>query len=220
MNCYILKLILTQNKLPKLSIHLGNYEKAKEHYQYFMKRHPKYIIIRNKQIGVAVIETNKTYGQYLTSLRKYKIKYLINRANKIYRFDKIAINDFIDDVHEINSSCTTRQGKSLPELYLKKHEYNTDDYIDYGIFKDDALVAYLRMKMLGECAIIDTLLGHWDHLKNGIMYLLVMNAMCDVWQRVKYITYDTFFNLEGLRHFKKQFGFTPYYVNWTIDEQY
>ena len=85
-------------------------------------------------------------------------------------------------------------------------------------FKDNLLVSYLWVVKSGELAVLNRLLGHADHLNDGIMYFMVTSYVeNELTQngRTRFVMYDTFFGAgDGLKMFKTRCGFNPYRVKW------
>jgi hypothetical protein len=80
------------------------------------------------------------------------------------------------------------------------------------------MVAYLWVVKSGELAVLSRLLGHADHLSNGVMYLLITSYIEQELFKlhdVRFVMYDTFFGAgDGLKLFKTRCGFRPYKVKW------
>jgi hypothetical protein len=211
--------------LPKVRISMKcDSDACQQHYGNFVKRHPRYLIIPNKAIGVALVDLNEfpNSAAYLGSFSgKNSAAYRSRRClRQGYRFEEIDRNCFIEDIHEINTSLKERQGREMDKAYREKKEhYPVQENCRYfGVLKCDKLVAYAWVVVCGEIATIGHLLGHGDHLKDGVMYLLVtriISLFLDEAKEVKYVMYDTVFGAsKGLKIFKKQLGFRPYHVQW------
>ena len=86
---------------------------------------------------------------------------------------------------------------------------------------DGRVRAYVDLVIVGEVAIVSRILGHAQHLSNGIMYLLI-DGIVDYLIGHKqetglplWLMYDTFFGApEGLWYFKERLGFRPHRVKW------
>lgn len=218
--------------LPKVRINLKcDSDTCRELYGVFTKRHSRYLVIPNKAIGVALVDLNKfpnstTYLDSLSEKNTAQSRYDSAAGEsrrclrKGYRFEEIDRNRFIEDIHEINTSLEERQGREMGEAYREKKEHYPvqENQRYFGVLKGDKLVAYVWVTVCGECATTHRVLGHGDHLKAGVMYLLitrVISLLLDECKEVKYFMYDTFFGAsEGLRFFKKRLGFRPYRVQW------
>jgi hypothetical protein len=85
---------------------------------------------------------------------------------------------------------------------------------------DGRLVAYAQLIQCGEVARFNTILGHWDHLQDQVVWLLVMEAI--KWHidesRAAFALYYTHHSGHGpgLRYFKERFRFAPARVEWSL----
>lgn len=224
--------VLKQLKdLPKREIHFSNFTDEnittyKRVYELFNKRH-RTIIFKNKTQGVALIDLQKheDFDAFVSSINgKNSAAYYRRKAIKNgYTFKEINKNDYLDEIFEINTSAKERQGQEMSEKYrIKQEEYLIEPAFKYfGIFdKDNKLVAYSDIGFFGEFSLIAVLLGHKQHLNNGVMYFMLIEIaqlMYTNYQQegYNYIMYDTFFGAsEGLKKFKTKLGFEPYKVKW------
>lgn len=65
----------------------------------------------------------------------------------------------------------------------------------YGVFKDNVLVSYLWVVKSGELALLNRLLGHAEHLNDGIMYFMVTSYVENEIKQngsTRFVMYDTF----------------------------
>jgi len=221
-------------KLPAKEISFKNCcNECKENYlktyRYFTKPH-RFKLFKNKSIGVALINLTEydTFEQYYKSINgKNSAAYYARKAiRRGYKFIEIDRNDYINDIYEINTSSEIRQGRKMPESYLKKVEkyQNEKNYRYFGVVnKDGVLVAYCNIGFYGEFALISSLLGHKEYLNDGIMYLMMVEVNKIVLENYKkngckYIMYDTFFGASnGLKKFKQKLGYKPYRVKWKLE---
>ncbi len=92
------------------------------------------------------------------------------------------------------------------------------------MFEDGSgtLVAYALLEDLGSVISVSRILGHADHLRAGVMYLL-MHDVLGRFQRTEppflpdheWLMYDTWFGARsGIQAFKANIGFVPYWVTW------
>lgn len=224
--------VLKQLKdLPKRIIHFSNFSASdivtyKRVYKLFNKRH-RTLIFKNKTQGVALIDLNEhdNFESYVGSINgKNSAAYYRRKAIKNgYTFREIDKNDFIESIHEINNSVKIRQGQEMSEKYkLKQNEYPIEPAFKYfGVFDGEGkLVAYSDIGFFGEFSLIAVLLGHKDHLNNGVMYFMLIELSQLMYlehlsKGYKYIMYDTFLGAsDGLKKFKTKLGFKPYKVKW------
>ncbi|MBL7923715.1 MAG: hypothetical protein JNL88_05915 [Bacteroidia bacterium] len=221
----LLKIIQTVRALPRVDIRIDTHsEEGRRMFSYYTKRHPRFFLIRNKTLGVALLSLQAfpTYAEYLQSVSgKNSAAYYSRKAEKAnYIFREIDPDTLADAIHAIHHSAETRQGKVLSSAYLeplKMYPKNQHNFY-YGLFKEDELVAYLWLVKSGELITFNRLMGHAAHLKNGIMFLLVLKGIERIFQllpRPSYLMYDTLLGAsEGLSLFKKRIGFKPFHVNW------
>lgn len=211
-----------------LEIALDNSDFGKKLFQSFTSRHPKYLIIRKKTTGVAIVKLQDFDDQagYTKSVNgKNSAAYFSRKAVKSgYTFKGIDPNELGDEIFSINNSALSRQGKEMDDSYKNKFgRYPVNQHNSYfGIFSEKELVAYLWVINTGELAIVNRILGHAEHLEAGIMYLMVTSYISTLFTRggeTKYVMYDTFFGAtDGLKLFKKRCGFHPYKINWKISK--
>ena len=202
---------LAYSKLPKATIKVNE-----EFYYHFSRKHNKIPFIRNKEIA-ALIETYNILDYFASVRGKNSPQYYRKKALKSgYSFEKINRNSYLDDITEINNSKKFRQGQRMTKGYLGDavaYEQET-----YGILFNKKLVAYLEVSSNDEIMIVKKIMGHADHLKHGIMYLLLLDVIINYYSFVKYIMYDTYlFNSDGMRLFKKRFQFKSMRVKWLLD---
>lgn len=85
---------------------------------------------------------------------------------------------------------------------------------DFGVFAPDGhLVGYIGLVRVGETATYMQIMGHGDHLKNGVMFLLHFELMRWALSRpqelegVSHIWYTNFRGPSGLATWKRKAGF-------------
>ena len=57
-------------------------------------------------------------------------------------------------------------------MYLKKNGYQQGE-----IITNKKLIGYVSLERNGELLLYSRIIGHGDHLKNGIMYLILINLL-------------------------------------------
>lgn len=221
----ILNIVRTIRNLPHVEISINTHEEeGKRMFSYYTKRHPRLFIIRNKTLGVALLPLHSfvNYEGYLASVSgKNSAAYYARKAEKNgYHFKELDPDLYAEEIHKIHTSSETRQGKSLTGTYLKpllKYPKNANNRY-YGLFKDEKVVAYLWLVRSSELITFNRLMGHSDYLKDGIMFMLVLKGVEQIFklpERPAYVMYDTLIGAsEGLGLFKKRLGFKPYKVKW------
>jgi len=151
-----------------------------------------------------------------------KSRNIIRKAEKLgYEHHHADSRALLDDIFEIRTSSPCRQGKPIPD-YFKEYplipisteglcERHNEEF--FGVFLEKKLVAYCTLRCFGEIAQINHILGHKDHVQNGIMYLL-MNGIVrwlstnKPWLRAINYLYASDIHA-GLGQFKYNLGFRP-----------
>ena len=149
-------------------------------------------------------------------LRKAKKIYLASEAewslwNKIRPY-----------IHAINTSKDERQGRRMSDGYWRypdeKNIVNTCENHSYHLFVASDLGAVFAYSILHKCgnfANISTIIGHYDHLKAGVMLVLMESIQQFCRENgiiaMTYGDWDSGVNPEngnGLRYWKHSTGFT------------
>ena len=201
-----------------------NPELVRRTHRMFTMPHPRYRLVRNKSLGIALIDL-RAYDSgeaYLRALRRrdyagYHSRRARERGYTVVEIDR---NDYIDAIHDINTSADERQGRPMDPAYAARTaRYDPIDGLrHYGVLdKDGLLVAYGDVGVYGDFAATDRLLGYKNN--DGVMYLLLADIACRLIDdgRLNYLMYDTYLGaLPGLRNFKKKLGFQPYRIRYSI----
>jgi hypothetical protein len=213
----------TAAKMPRLTIVLSRGGEEEEAVlERFRRRHPRYRIVASKAVGVALVPLDDISGvdDYLADLRYARRR--VRRAARLgYVVDVFDPDERRDELLAIHASLPERQGRPIDPEYLDPdavHDRGPD--IEYmGVLLDGVVVAYSRLDYLGEIAGMGRIMGHGDHLEHGVMFLLTAEIVGHVKATrpsARYLFYDMFFGApDGLRAFKTNLGFRPYYVRWT-----
>lgn len=141
-----------------------------------------------------------------------------------YSFRQYRREDHGEDIFDINTSKRERQGRPMSAGYQERPSGTPlPDYacplhciIDYGVFLEDRLVAYLVLIRSGQLRLVSQILGHGDHEKAEVMYLLfqgVVRQEVAFGGQFVYNRHDS--GTEGLRFFKERLGFEPVKVDWS-----
>jgi len=196
-------------------------------YKYFTKRHPKYKIFQNKQIGIALINIASfaSGDEYLKSVNgKNSAFYYARKAKgRNYMFCEIDRNHYVEDIYQINTSAQERQGRKMANSYLQKIERFEDksNYRYFGVLDSSGrLRSYCNIGYYGDFALVSQLLGHKDFLNDGVMYLMMTEIVSELIRekKVTFLMYDTFFGAkDGLKMFKEKLGFLPYRIQWRLN---
>lgn len=193
-------------------------------YRMFTQPHPRYRIIGSKTLGAALIDLDRFEHptRYLDQIQgKNRGAYHAKRARaRGYVFREIDRNARADEIHTINTSLDTRQGRAMDRKYLEKvtHYDSLGHYNYYGILNaEGALVAYANIGRLGNFSALSQLIGLRNN--DGIMHLLLVEIVTRLIEQksVRYVMYDTFFGAQpGLQQFKRILGFEPYRAKYSL----
>jgi hypothetical protein len=223
----LIELGLTIARLPvahlEFKLHLNPDDVGKMH-RYFTMRHPRYKIIRNKSLGAALVDlTRYRSGEaYLESIKgRNSAEHHARKARaKGYRVVEIDRNDYIDEIHEINTSIEIRQGRPMADSYRDKvmHFPRDKNYIYYGVLNANGkLMAYGDLGRYGNFMAFNRVLGVRNN--DGVMHLMLTEIICGLIAEgsCRYLMYDTFFGAgPGLKLFKNMLGFQPYRAKYSI----
>lgn len=221
--------------LPKLTINLQAGDTSDPHcVSYVDELYPVYTRGMDVQYpgysrlgtGTSVAVLPDSYDQWFEDVGYY-CRRKVRRAQKQgYEFTAINRDDYLADIYEINTSLEERQGREMAERYrrpvkpfgpLPDHQCPRHRLCTYGVLKDGKLVAYAWVYQTGEMFLLSTLLGHGEHMKNGVMFLLIAGVVKDLIESAgtRYAVYERHWSgTEGLRFFKEQMGFKPYLVTF------
>lgn len=142
-----------------------------------------------------------------------------------YRFGEVDYSLYPDDLYTINTSLSERQGRPMTDGYLHRIERGRlPDYpcaahrtITYGVLKEETLVAYTTIHRSCKLAMISMILGHGDHLRNDVMYLLANGVIGDQSGHGGVLFYNRHDSgTPGLVFFKERLGFYAGDVTWSM----
>ena len=196
---------------------------AKMH-RHFTRRHPRYLVFQNKAVGAALLDLSRfgSRDAYLDTLigKNQAGEHAKKARKKGYRVVEIDRNNYVDQIHEINTAVEVRQGRPMDPAYREKvtHFANEKNYTYLGVLNPAGkLVSYINLGLYGNFAAIDRLLGLRNN--DGVMHLMLTDIVARLIdeRKVRYLMYDTCFGAgPGLLQFKTMLGFTPYRVKYTI----
>lgn len=145
-------------------------------------------------------------------------------ARRGYRFARVERHRRSDEIHQINLSSPSRQGRPMSNGYrmmpstepLPSYPCDRHGVHTYGLeTKDGKLVAYSWIYRSGELALVSSILGHAEHLEHEIMYLLIAGIVQAESPQNGYLVYNRYDSgTDGLRFFKDRCGFRPVEVEW------
>jgi len=171
--------------------------------------------------NIAILNVPENINEYLKLIGS-KSRNMIKKCEKNeYYGKKINPDEYLDDIFKINTSKKFRQGKEMTESYKKFPKKYNLDYESfnskycvefYGIFKNNTLVAYGFFYFCNEFVMLNSILGHGDHLTYGIMNLLtyfIVNDIIENHKSAKYINYLTISD-SSKGKFKLNIGYEKY----------
>ena len=181
--------------------------------------------------GCSILVTPATFDAYWGSPAAHWMRQKVRGAGRAgYRFAAIARDDYLDDIYAINTSMPERQGRPMTETY--RHRLAPQRPLPdfpcprhalrrYGVLRDGHVYAYAWVYVIGEMCLFSTILGHGEHMRAGIMSMLVVEVVRDLMATagLRFAMYNLHSSgLEGLRFFKEQMGFQPHDVTWAMGD--
>jgi len=204
-----------------LALNPGHVEKV---YRYYTKPHPRYWVFPNKSLGAALVDLTRfrhrdDYAQAIKGQRGVD-RHVRRARERGYTVVEIDRNDFVDDIHDINTSEEVRQGRPMEAAYrARKTSYQAEvNFKYYGVLNAAGkLVAYGEVGFYGNFAAFNRVIGVRNN--DGINHLMVAEIVSQLIEArcYDYLMYDTYFGAgEGLQAFKKMLGFKPYRAKYSI----
>jgi hypothetical protein len=217
---------LELRRLPGVRIEMSGDERCRELYDFFTQRHARWRLIQNKRWGVALIRLPDAIGDYdrrISRLARRRIKHAKQSGFTFTRIDPLVR---LEEVLAVNRSASERQGLPMHPDYFEEEtvrRYFGRAADVFGVVDaNGVLSAYLCVRVCGEVACIERLLGHADALEQGVMYLLISGVVEWLIQEPvnsghpSWLMYDMFSGASpGMRHFKHVIGCEPYRVSWS-----
>jgi len=201
-----------------------NPDDVRRMHAHFTKPHPKYKIFQNKSLGAALVDLKRyaSAADYMASVKgrnsaEHHARKARSRGYVVTEIDK---NDFTDELHEINTSLESRQGRPMEDAYRQKktHFQAEPNYKYFGVLNPAGkLTAYSDLGFYGNFVAFERLLGLRNN--DGAMHLMVTDIICQMIESraYGYLMYDTFFGASpGLRTFKTMLGFEPYRAKYSL----
>lgn len=197
-----------------------------------------------EQLGTETYSRGASILEMPDSLQAWRDKHRTarkraDRASRLgYQFDEIDRSQFNDDLHEINTSLPERQGRPMTDGYTRRHNHGALPHYPcdrhrvhtYGVLQnptsaprrtvgsnDSILAAYLTLYRCGELGLVSMILGHGDHLRNDIMYLLMAGVIADQAHHGGYLFYNRHDSgTPGLAFYKERVGFHATDIEWIL----
>lgn len=197
-------------------------------YDAFTRRHPRWRVVGAKQMGVALLRVPDTHEDYLADPGRAHLRRMMRRAERAgYTFVRLDVPAaHVDEVLAINESGATRQGQPMHPDYLDREKVLRHLQRSLDVFgitdAGGALRAYFSIRVCGDVAVLERLLGDAERLNDGIVWLLVAETVRVLGERRRadgrptWFMYDAFFGATpGMRQFKRMLGLEPYRVSWS-----
>lgn len=177
--------------------------------------------IPNYTIGVSLMAVPDTLQEWRDAHRTARKR--ADRSRRLgYDFAEIDRSQFADDILEINTSLSHRQGRPMSEGYyhpstgqLPHYPCPRHNIRTYGVLQGEQLRAYLTLYRLDQLALISMILGHGAHLRADIMYLLAAGIIEDQAGLGGWFYYNRHDSgTDGLRYYKERIGFAEREIEW------
>jgi hypothetical protein len=189
--------------------------------------HPAFRVIGRKTVGVALLEVPGSFEAYLAGRERRELRNNRNRAlRRGLRCEAVDAAAHLGDLLAVNRSAPVRQGAAVPagltdEAAVRRMAASVGVLLAV-LDTEDRLLAYCDAPVLGDVAVLARLLGHADHLREGITDLLVAEVVrrCAEQRaaggRPRWIEYGSLWTCTpGMAAFKRRLGFRPHRVRWT-----
>ncbi len=176
--------------------------------------------------GASVMRVPQTLAQWQAGHRTARKRAW--RAERLgYEFAEVDYSLYADDIFVINTSLSERQGRPMTHGYTHRRQQGKLSALQTrcpqhrtftnGILSGRTLVAYLTLHRAGDLAMVSMILGHGDHLRNDIMYLLMAGTI----QQQTWGGGTLFYNrhdsgTDGLVYFKERIGFHAADLEWSL----
>jgi len=225
-NGRLAKIVGVARDMPTVRITMFGDERCQRIYRNCTRPHPKFPLVKKKEWGVALVELPDDVNDFRRGKKMQALRTNSRSANnKGYVFTWTNPSEHIEEIMEINTSSEMRGGRPMDRHYVEREmveeSFTATDAIPAAVDADGRVRAYVDLITVGEVAIVSRILGHAQHLNNGIMYLLIEGIVAYlITQKHEtglplWLMYDTFFGApEGLWYFKERLGFQPHRVKW------
>ena len=169
-------------------------------HRHFTKRHPRYLVFQNKALGAALVDLSgfDSRDAYMLTLegRNLAADHARKARKKGYQVVEIDRNQYIDAIHEINTSVEVRQGRPMDATYREKvtHFPKERNYSYMGVLNPAGkLVCYIDFGLYGNFFAIERLIGLRNN--DGVMHLMLTEVVSRLIEarQARYLMYDTCF---------------------------
>jgi hypothetical protein len=153
-------------------------------------------------------------GLNATARNRYNYSYKNGYESRMLTWEERT--QYLHNIHAINTSAKARQGKPMSAGYhafpraftTAQNECAAHLARFIGCFKDGICVAYISAHFCGKLAAASQILGHAEHLKNGIMLSVWMEFVAHCFERgIEKIVYSRWKDgTDGLKYWKHSVG--------------
>lgn len=157
--------------------------------------------------------------KYYNATAANRYRYGLNHGYRASEVSWEVRNLFLDQIHEVNISLGERQGRPMKQNYLDFPTLAStapqcpDHFSTFiGAFDEsDKLLGYISANFCGQLAAASQIIGHGDHLKNGVMLVLWAEFIRVCQDRmIDKIVYSRWSDgTPGLRYWKHSVGMVP-----------
>jgi hypothetical protein len=152
---------------------------------------------------------------------------MVRKARRAgYRAGALQADAHLDDIFTIRNSAPQRRGHAIPDYWKEPAKRPISNAglcrrhaeALYGVLRDDRLVGYCSLRIFGQVAQVNQILGHADHLHDGIMNLLVRQMVASLladYPLVRAVNY-LYPSDDSLGRFKRNLGFHPCWTLTTV----
>jgi hypothetical protein len=204
---------------------------TRDFYREATRRHPKFPLVRRLEYGFAVCHLGDDYDAYLNQIDASARRNFKKSCRLGYTFGRIDYNDYLDEITDILRSTDVRQGRPMPAKFFDERANPTKnppsrsrlhDYPCFGIKRDGKIWAFATCLVAGELCSIQTIFGHSQHQPDGIVPMLIISIVNEIFENyptVKYYTYGSYYGAsDTMKRFKKKFHFLPHRVAWKLGD--
>ncbi len=211
---------------PRVRIELFGEDHCRAAYAAFTARHPKFPFVRRKSFGAALRDLGAPESELFAGPRFELLRRKVRRTRRLgYQVRLFEPLDALEAILRVHMSSKLRQGRAIRPEYLdhgKLAAYCVQPGPWYGVFDaQQVLRGYCHLPVVGECCVFSRIMGDVDRLEDGIMYLLVHDAVAAMHRlrertgQPRWAFYDMVLGgSQGLRDFKHRCGFDLYRVSW------
>ena len=185
----------------------------------------------NKEFSVIHLEKFGKFEIYEHSITRNIRRDIMVGVRKGLYLKEFNLNDFVEDFLEINKSQDINKNGINP-WYIQSsdnfkggysgggHKWEDDLHYTktYGVFENtrkEKLLAYCRVCTDNEIACVTLIFGHYEYLKYGLMFFLLINIVKILFSENK-IKYFIYYHSDQFEKWKKRMGFEPTFINFNL----